>query len=130
MKNFNYLLIYILCFNLFGCTSWTNPTPDIINNEIISYDEGVQNGGIIQTYIYTENNTENKGFIITENAKNRYNALIKKYGNRFIPELKQDMGIKIININNKQYYFISAQHMVYFADMMDYYRLDKKIKDK
>lgn len=129
MKKY-YIFFLINCILLSGCTLWTNPTPDIINNDIISYDDGIQNGGIIQTYVYfdKETNIKNEGFIITNNAKNRYNSLIDIYGNRFIPELKRNIGIKEIQINNKIYYFISAQYMVYFADMMDYYRLDKHFK--
>ena len=128
MKKYYIILIWLF---VSGCTIWTNPTPNIINNDIISYDNGIQNGGILQTYTYLDvNNNKNEGFIITENAKNRYNSLIYKYGNRFIPELKQNAGIIEIQNNNKIYYFMSAQYMVYFADMMDYYRLDKYFDKK
>lgn len=128
MKKYYIILIWLF---VSGCTIWTNPTPNIIDNDIISYDNGIQNGGILQTYTYLDvNNNKNEGFIITENAKNRYNSLIHKYGNRFIPELKQNVGIIEIQNNNKIYYFISAQYMIYFADMMDYYRLDKYFDKK
>ena len=94
-------------------------------SDVIGYDNGQQNAGIIQTYTFFNNGEKIEGFIITENAKIKYNTLIEKYGNRFIPELKKNDGIINININNKIYYFISAQYMVKFADMVDYYRLDR-----
>ena len=124
MKKINYLIIFIFYF-VVGCATITNPTPDIINCDVISYDNGQQNAGIIQTYTFFNNGEKIEGFIITENAKIKYNTLIEKYGNRFIPELKKNDGIINININNKIYYFISAQYMIKFADMVDYYRLNR-----
>ena len=107
MKKINYLIIFIFYF-VVGCATITNPTPDIINCDVIGYDNGQQNAGIIQTYTFFNNGEKIEGFIITENAKIKYNTLIEKYGNRFIPELKKNDGIINININNKIYYFISA----------------------
>ena len=67
--------------NCIGCASWINPTADVVDTHIISYDNGVQNGGIIDIYTYiNSDNIEIKGFLITDNAKSRYNALIEIYG--------------------------------------------------
>lgn len=107
----------IICLLLSGCLSVTNPTPDIINSNIISYDEyGNQTSGIISV------SNDKSGFIVTEHFIDRYNMMIVKYGNKFIPELKKDQGVN--KIDNTKFYFISNQSMGYFLTMNDMRRLD------
>lgn len=95
------LLISII---LVGCTSVTNPTPDIVKPQEISFDGNAQNSGIL--YQITEG-----GFIITESARARYNALIKKYGTNCTPILTEDFGITPV-------YIITDEGFENFAKMV------------
>ena len=51
---------------------------------------------------------------MTPHFRDRYNAMIKTYGEGFSPELKKDAGTSPRGDGN---YFIDKQHMVYFLDM-------------
>ena len=113
----------LLCCCLCGCLSWTNPTPDIINSDTISYDEyGNQTSGIISV------SDDKTGFIVTKHFIDRYNSMIEKYGKKFVPELKKDQGVS--KIDNTQFYFISNQSMGYFLTMNDLRRLDINVAKK
>lgn len=124
MKYVNRLVSSILlCCCLCGCLSWTNPTPDIINSDTISYDEyGNQTSGIISV------SDDKTGFIVTKHFIDRYNSMIEKYGKKFVPELKKDQGVS--KIDNTQFYFISNQSMGYFLTMNDLRRLDINVAKK
>ena len=91
-----------------GCGSIDPYVPDIvpIEEETPSFDGGERNSGIISTY--------EGGFIVTAHFRDRYNALIKDYGETFDPDLKKDKGTSPRRDGN---YFIDKQHMVYFLDM-------------
>ena len=124
MKYANRLVSSILlCCCLCGCLSWTNPTPDIINSDTISYDEyGNQTSGIISV------SDDKTGFIVTKHFIDRYNSMIEKYGKKFVPELKKEQGVS--KIDNTQFYFISNQSMGYFLTMNDLRRLDINVAKK
>lgn len=124
MKYVNRLVNSILlCCCLCGCLSWTNPTPDIINSNTISYDEyGNQTSGIISV------SNDKTGFIVTKHFIDRYNSMIEKYGKKFVPELKKDQGVS--KIDNTKFYFISNQSMGYFLTMNDLRRLDINVAKK
>ncbi len=124
MKYVNRLVSSILlCCCLCGCLSWTNPTPDIINSDTISYDEyGNQTSGIISV------SNDKTGFIVTKHFIDRYNSMIEKYGKKFVPELKKDQGVS--KIDNTKFYFISNQSMGYFLTMNDLRRLDINVTKK
>lgn len=124
MKYVNRLVSSILlCCCLCGCLSWTNPTPDIINSDTISYDEyGNQTSGIISV------SDDKTGFIVTKHFIDRFNSMIEKYGEKFVPELKKDQGVS--KIDNTQFYFISNQSMGYFLTMNDLRRLDINVAKK
>lgn len=124
MKYVNKLVSSILlCCCLCGCLSWTNPTPDIINSDTISYDEyGNQTSGIISV------SDDKTGFIVTKHFIDRYNSMIEKYGKKFVPELKKEQGVS--KIDNTQFYFISNQSMGYFLTMNDLRRLDINVAKK
>ncbi len=85
------LYCMILALLIAGCTSVTNPTPDIVKPQEISFDGNAQNSGVL--YQITSG-----GFIITESARIRYNALIKKYGDKCTPVLTEDFGITPVYI--------------------------------
>lgn len=101
MKNIYILLISTI---LIGCNSITNPTPDIVKPQEISFDGNVQNSGVL--YQITSG-----GFIITESAKERYNALIDKYGNKCTPVLQKDFGLTPV-------YIITDEGFENFAKMV------------
>lgn len=124
MKYVNRLVSSILlCCCLCGCLSWTNPTPDIINSDTISYDEyGNQTSGIISV------SNDKTGFIVTKHFIDRYNSMIEKYGKKFVPELKKEQGVS--KIDNTKFYFISNQSMGYFLTMNDLRRLDINVTKK
>ena len=85
--------IFLLVFSIFmtSCISLTNPSPSIVKPQEISFDGNEQNSGVL--YQITEG-----GFIITENAKNRYNALIKLYGNKCTPPIIENHGLTPVYI--------------------------------
>jgi hypothetical protein len=100
------LSIAVLCG---GCGSIVNPdVADHIEKkeETPSFDQGGRNSGIISEY--------EGGFIVTPHFRDRYNGMIKTYGDKFTPSLKKDKGISPRRDGN---YFIDQQHMVYFLDM-------------
>lgn len=118
-KLVTYFLFLIVCFGLCGCTgfSFTNPTPDIIHSEQISYDEyGNKTSGIISV------SDDKTGFIVTESFINRFNSMIEKYGKKFQPELKKNQGVA--KIDKTKYYFITNQSMGYFLTLNDLRRMD------
>ena len=118
-KIINVLIIAILSFSLHGCAgfSFTNPTPDIIHSDQISYDEyGNKTSGIISV------SDDKTGFIVTENFINRFNSMIEKYGKKFQPELKKNQGT--YKIDKTKYYFITNQSMGYFLTLNDLRRMD------
>lgn len=124
MKYVNRLVSSILlCCCLCGCLSWTNPTPNIINSDTISYDEyGNQTSGIISV------SNDKTGFIVTKHFIDRYNSMIEKYGKKFVPELKKEQGV--LKIDNTEFYFMSNQSMGYFLTMNDLRRLDINVAKK
>ena len=118
-KIINILLILIISAGLYGCAgfSFTNPTPDIIHSDQISYDEyGNKTSGIIEV------SNDKTGFIVTGHFINRFNTMIEKYGKKFQPELKKNQGI--VKIDKTSYYFISNQSMGYFLTLNDMRRMD------
>ena len=120
MKYVNTLLSsFIICVILCGCWnySFTNPTPDVIHSDQISYDEyGNKTSGIIEV------SNDKTGFIVTGHFINRFNTMIEKYGKKLQPELKKNQGV--IKIDKTNYYFISNQSMGYFLTLNDLRRMD------
>jgi hypothetical protein len=84
MKKFLVFPVLLLA----GCISTTNPSPTIITPEEASFDNGIQNSGIL----YASSNDD--FVIISQDALNRYNNLIEKYGS-ILPkeEAKANFGI-------------------------------------
>ena len=122
----NKIVIFLICLLcLTGCWnySFTNPTPDIIHSDQISYDEyGNKTSGIISV------SDDKTGFIVTENFINRFNSMIEKYGKKFQPELKKNQGTYKIDKTN--YYFMSNQSMGTFLTLNDLRRMDANAAKK
>lgn len=87
----NVIFLSILLFSMSGCVNLTNPTPDIVKPDEISFDGNEQNSGVL--YQITQG-----GFIITEGAKDRYNALIKLYGAKCTPPVCENFGLTPVYI--------------------------------
>lgn len=104
------LLILLFSLLLCGCNSWIIDTPDYILPEEISYDNGVQNAGVLGI------SSDGKGFIVSKNLIDRYNAMMDfeyvrvvgneqitiKYKNLFIPPIEKNEGV--INIDDKTFF--------------------------
>ena len=72
-KFLKFLSLLVLCCILCGCAgfSFTNPTPDVIHSDQISYDEyGNKTSGIISV------SDDKTGFIVTESFINRFNSMV------------------------------------------------------
>jgi hypothetical protein len=97
-----------------GCSTLsTQPTiiqPISAETETPSYDGAERNSGILSD--------AEGGFIVTPHFRDRYNALIRGYGNRFSHPLKKDDGVN----RRGDVYFIDNQHMVYFLTMNQWFK--------
>lgn len=92
---------------LIGCvTTVTSPIPEARQ---ASFDAGVQNSGLIGFEATTGHG------IITAHARDRYNDLIAKYGDRFHPPLHTDAGICVGATNGT--FRIDSEHLADFIDM-------------
>jgi hypothetical protein len=103
------LLIGCVCFSLSSCI--TPPDAPVVKPPIVdatpSWDGNEQNSGVLG-YI------DGEGWNITQNAANRYNALIEKYGATFLPPLERGQGLKILEDGR---IILSNEHMVKFIMM-------------
>jgi hypothetical protein len=110
-----FVSVLVLNSFLIGCAT---VTPDKIQDEKSSYDGSTpkqydkDNGGLI-SFIGDE-------AVITNQARERYNNLIKMYRIKFKKEkaidLKEDSGIKIYKDNfGNNLYLIDSEHLVYFG---------------
>lgn len=101
-------LIYVslLVMILISCTI----TPKVLERDTISFDGGSQNSGFVMFL------PDGSG-LITTNAASRYNGLITIYKDKFIPPIYQNYGLVYTNIQNTNYYIISAESLVKFGQM-------------
>lgn len=106
-------LIYVslLVMILVSCTV----TPKVLERNTISFDGGSQNSGLVMFL------PDGSG-LITTNAASRYNGLITIYKNKFIPPIYQNYGLIYTNIQNTNYYIISAEALVKYGLMNHYKR--------
>ena len=88
-----------------------DPTPDAKGN--------YQNSGIL--------GFTNQLAIVTPNARGRYNALVIRYGTRFMPETKQDDGLKPFGTN---LWTMDKFHLSQFATMSQWARLPELKKNQ
>lgn len=83
-----------------------------------SFDDNQRNSGFIGWYT----NVSIYG-IITPHARDRYNALIKTYGKKFVPPLKQDYGIQPFTTNS---FLINNEGLSDFLQMNQWRKDGKK----
>ena len=93
---------------LAGCA--TTITPPVAAPASDSWDGTNQNSGFIS--FTRSGNGAVTGAVITPHARDRYNVLMREYGNAW-GILAPDSGIVAIPGNS---YWIDAQHLGYFAD--------------
>lgn len=107
-------LLLALCLALTACTNTVVPKTVIPSQPSMdqSYKPGAKEG----------EQEANSGFIgytkggnglITPHARDRYNGLVEKYGNRFLPPLTKDAGVK----PSGDVFEIDAQHLAKFITM-------------
>ena len=101
-------LIYasLLVMILVSCTV----APKVLKRDTASFDGGSQNSGLVMFL------PDGSG-LLTTNAANRYNFLINIYKSKFIPPIYQNYGLTYTNIQNTNYYIISAEALVKFGQM-------------
>ncbi|REK56951.1 MAG: hypothetical protein DWQ49_09595 [Bacteroidetes bacterium] len=105
------ILIPLLSLSVFllpSCVGTRTYTPPPIVDTQPSWDGNKQNSGIISYDV------ESGNYHITANAASRYNALIDKYGDMFLPKLKKGDGL---TKKNDGTYLISTQHLIKFGQM-------------
>lgn len=104
--------IYVVCVTFWEVGCSTTVAPRSATDIVASFDGNQQNSGFIG---YTADGCG----IITPRAKDRYNALIGVYGNKFLPVLVPDEGTKAYTNGT---YLIDAEHLVKFGTMNQWRR--------
>lgn len=100
-------LLFIAVFLIGGCVHTVTPVHVVSTGA--SFDNGERNSGFLG---WTTNNSVTYA-IISEHAKDRYNALIEIYGGRIIPPIKKDYGVT----DNKTNCFITLEALSNFSKM-------------
>lgn len=90
---------------LAGCVSPTVPAA-LPPAAAASFDGGEQNSGVISSTA--------AGFLITPHLRDRYNALVARYGGDFAPPLRIDAGLER---RGPEVWEMSKQAMVNFLEM-------------
>jgi hypothetical protein len=98
------LLLGGFVFLVSGCASPVVPDP--VYAREASFDGNDQTSGVLVS--------TPSGFVVTENFRRRYNALIATYGGDFNPILKPDQNIAPIGDDR---WLISKQGMIDFLEM-------------
>ena len=127
-KNLTNVVICAIIISMFsiaqtGCIieKAVYPIPDTTYPMVISYDEnGDQTAGLMEFL------TEDNKFVLTEKAVNKYNALIEKYGNRFIPELKKNDGVVLYD-KDRKLYSIRADCLYNFCKMSKWHQRETNV---
>lgn len=99
----NFVKLLLISFLLISCKTFV---PKPVVDQQASWDGNVQNSGIV-------NYIDNVGFLITENAAQRYMFLTKKLGETWTPPLKPGEGLTYSNGN----YYLPNEYFVKFAVM-------------
>lgn len=132
MKAFLYRLLFMLGVAamvlpaLPGCTGTITPKP--VAARVASYDGNEQNSGILGKWDGTvwksySNKTDPRpewmpaiapeGYYVTAHFRDRYNSLIKSYGDKFAPRLRKDEGLIAVG----PYWCINHQSLVRMIQM-------------
>lgn len=106
---------FILCAIVYsliavGCITKT-VRPETITDSAPSFDGGAQNSGMID---FRTNEAGAVSMEVTPHFRDRYNAMIPRYGTNFLPALKIDEGINAATNGN---YLIDLDHLVKFNTM-------------
>ena len=102
----NSLLVLLVALIATGCATTIVPRPVV--DQQASFDGNEANSGFLRF------NADGSG-VITSRARERYNALIARYGDRFTVPLKPDAGLKPIPGTGT--WEIAAEYLVKFATM-------------
>lgn len=127
MKYVKIFLISLMFLSYTGCTSYTNQTADPIKQLDISYDEyGNKTAGVLKVVRIDGDSY----FIITAFARDKYNGLIAKYGELYVPVLKKDLGVTkysgdLFKDKAGSLFLMNRLAMYYFQDMMARYRNER-----
>ncbi len=105
-KFFPILSFFCLCLVIVSCTI----TPVTPKSNQPSFDNNVQNSGFVMFL-------DDGSGLISTNAASRYNFLISIYKNKFIPPITENYGLTFTNIQNTNYFIISAEGIVNFGKM-------------
>lgn len=97
-----------------GCSSTVTPKP--VATSEASFDGGEQNSGILKLV--------DGGAIITEHARERFNALIEIYGEEFLPAIEKDRGIRPDLSDGT--YFITNEALQKFILMNHWRKMGRK----
>lgn len=101
---------------LVGCTTVIPPT---VVSEGASFDNGLRNSGLIG---FTTNSVGYVQVIVTPHARDRYNGLAEKYGNRIIPPVVANYGVT----DNQTNCYMTLESFANFIDMNKMYKRDKR----
>lgn len=116
----NKKIIILILLSIFSAGCTIIPKPHYIIDTTPSFDSSTP-----ETYVLKQNSgfigfLKNGNGIITENARQRYNNLIKEYGDKLLDDvgykIEKDSGISRIEGDNVLYE-IDQQHLFYFIIM-------------
>jgi hypothetical protein len=107
------LILLLLLATVPACTV----TPEPVVATQASYDGAEKNSGVIAS--------APGGYIITTSARDRYNALISRYGKEQLPPVKTDFGLT--RYVDGQNYFLTKEGMVLFINFSDRYRSETPV---
>lgn len=107
-------ILLLLC----GCTI----IPEKVDRHEISFDGNMQNAGFIGF------SDDGQG-IISNQARERFNALAALYGQRFLPALHEGDGISVApSVNERAAYYITKDSLRKFQTMTRWRREENKKK--
>lgn len=104
--------LLLITSTLVGCT--TVVPPDLSPSPTVAFDGGEQTGGVIDVL-------PGGGFVVTAHLRDRYNSLIAKYGNQFVPALVPDHGIA----RSDGRWTMTPEAMVDFITMNQWFRMGR-----
>lgn len=112
------IALHVLAFLVLvvgGCTT-VAPLP-VQSLAVIAFDGGAQTGGVIDVL-------PGGGFVVTAHLRDRYNSLIAKYGNQFVPALVPDHGIA----RSDDRWTMTPEAMVDFITMNQWFRMGRETR--
>lgn len=123
LKKLELMTFVVICLSISSCGTIVPPT---VVEKSSSYDSSTPSGfpqdnsGVIGFHYDSRNNVD--GAIITDHAKERYNALIDAYRIQFrklyFVMLNENDGLReFIEEDGSRVWFIDAEHLQYFMRM-------------